>query len=197
MALRSLIIRESQVMVDLSVNGVKETLPVVQGILKQNNVKALKGDTAATRLSILLLTKAAKEVAEHDQKQQDMRMETALLAQNVTKYWAKKIKNTRKHGIPLELPIPHPDHISIDPETLEVELKCATVDSVNAAIDLIGKPAEMGADSLAHDPRQNLWTEQTMLTLPCEHIDKEALDFSIPATSLNLEECEGAIHVFR
>lgn len=98
----------------------------------------------------------------------------------------------------IDLPIPHPDYISIDLETMEVVIKYATVESVNSAIDMIGKLAKMEADSIAFNVgSRELWTEQIMRLLPCDHVDRATIDLSVPVAPLNFEEDEAALYIFR
>lgn len=91
----------------------------------------------------------------------------------------------------IDLPIPHLDYISIDLETMEVAIKYATVESVNSAIDMIGKLAKMEADSIAFNVgSRELWTEQIMRLLPCDHVDRATIDLSVRVAPLNFEEDE-------
>lgn len=195
--IRELILKEGLSEVELVINGQKERLSVVQGILKQNNVKALKGNTAATRLSLQLLKEAEKEENEQQCKQEADKLALAERAQRLKSFWTEEIKYCREHGLPIELPIPHPDHIQIDPQTLEVTIKCMTKESVNATIDQIGRLAKLEALSIGLGllPAE-LWTEGMMRRLPCEHV-RDQMDFSVPATPDNMFEYEAGAHIFK
>lgn len=194
--LRKIILNEAKAPVHLSVNGTRETVPMIQGIVKQNNAKALKGNTAATRLSVTLAHQAAKEEHEVESLEADETMEQALLAQSVKRYWTNHVNERRRRGMPLEFPIPHPDHITINPQTCEVSIKAMTAESVNAMIDLIGKLAEMEAMSLATGSINGLWTTRAISKLPCEHIQAMDVDFSIPDAPARLDKDDAAAHVF-
>lgn len=71
---------------------------MIQGIVKQNNAKALKGNTAATRLSVTLAQQAAKEGHEAQNLEQGEAMELMLLAQRVKRHWTDVINERRRRG---------------------------------------------------------------------------------------------------
>lgn len=195
--LREMVLKEALTEVELNISGNRESLPIMQGILKQNNVKALKGNTAAARLALTLAQQAAREDEEGRQREENERLEVAHLAQRIKKYWTEEIRRRRKRRETLDLPIPHPDHISINPEILEVTVKGLTRESVNALIDMIGKIAKLEADSLAFGSVSGLWTERMIGRLPCKHIRENGFDLSVPVAPARLYDEGAALHVFR
>lgn len=81
----------------------------------------------------------------------------------VKRHWTGVINERRRRGEPLEFPVPRPDPITIDAEACEVSIKYMTSESVNFAIDLIEKLAEMEAMSLPTGSINELWTARAIM----------------------------------
>ena len=96
-------------------NGKPVTMTMAQTAIKSLGRKAVKGDTASARLYLNLIKEA-------ENYQLDI---TETTVGNAVEYKKRKlayIDYCKTKGISYEMPIPHPDHIHIDYDTLEVTI---------------------------------------------------------------------------
>ena len=181
----------------MNVNGKKVTISLIQGLIKQLNSQAVNGNLKALHMATQLTLQVAKLQSAFMEKEGIDRQVKLDQAIQYKRSWTDYIKDRRKRGLPVELPIPHPDHIHIDSETGEVSVECHTLELVNVRIDLIGEITRLEAMSLAMGLGSSmLWTEFQIRQFVCEHI-QEDLDLSLPTVSSKLSGLAAALKVFK
>lgn len=180
-ALNALVLKEGRSKIRLNIDGQVKSLSVQEGIIKQNNLKALKGNGPAIRLATDLMRIASKEQVAAEDAAERERQALAKKASRIKSFWTRELKQRRRLGEQFEMPVPHPDHILIDEETGEVTVKWETAEKQNECIELIDRLASMEADSYVRGfGLYGLFSEPSVRQIICNHIDQGDIDFSTP-----------------
>lgn len=93
--------------------GKEVTMPMAKTIIRTQTIRAAKGDKQSAKLILAML-----KIAEDKKEEQ-----TINIVKKAVEYkrWTEAyIKDRSLYGSDFEMPVPHPDHIVIDWETLEI-----------------------------------------------------------------------------
>lgn len=111
--LKEIVIAEAYRPIRINEGARQITVSMAQAVIRAVAVNAVKGQHRSQRLFAELLgqTEAANK-AIHDQM-----LQTAI---DYKDRWEKAIANAKARGLPEPDPLPHPDHVEINPHTGEV-----------------------------------------------------------------------------
>jgi hypothetical protein len=113
MDITDLILAEAYREVTIHEGEKSQTLPIIQAALRSLTMNAAKGKHYSQKLLIELLGNTESE----RKSQKFSLMETAI---DYKQDWGKVIKHAETNNLPIPDPVPHPNHIIIDPNTGDV-----------------------------------------------------------------------------
>jgi hypothetical protein len=140
--LKTIILDEAYRTITVSEGERKITLPMVQAIVRSLGVAAVKGQYRATRL----FTEIVAEVEGDNRRQHDQLLEAMI---DYKQYWERELERRAKQGITGPEPLPHPDHIIIDPMTGRVHINGPTTKEEKAVWEQIRADKEARAKKIA------------------------------------------------
>lgn len=170
---QQIILEEANRKVDINENGKCVSMSAAQTAFRVLMTKAMKGDFLSSKLVLTLLKEA-------EVKQAEGILSLAKQAYTYKEEMTAFIQMNKKHNIAFDMPTPHPDHVHIDYETLEVEIS-GPLDrkQLSSWIDIINEIAKMEVEAML-DGNSNAWirkamqfTEEDSIPKPCKHMRKQ------------------------
>ena len=162
-----LLMNDANQTINATENGKAVTMTIAQTAIKSLGRKAAKGDTASARLYLSLIQEAERSDI-------DINENAVSNAVAYKKRESAYINACKSKGVSYEIPVPHPDHIHIDYDAMEVTisgpLDKKSFKKHKAIINrMVGLEVELGIEHKL-DPAMELfepdpWEEDRKLTI--------------------------------
>ena len=133
--MKGLILQEAYRTIPVQERGGPVEVSMIQAVIRSIAVSAAKGDSRSQRLFAELVL-----MVENDRLQ--LNNDSLQSAITYKENWTMAIRNAKRNGLPIDIPIPHPDHVHIDYSNGTVEIDGPMTEREKAMIDQLKEHRE-------------------------------------------------------